>query len=117
MKLLTKEILEKFDRVNKNKFTAEGVENEKNPKIIAKYFHPFCSATWYATEYDPQEKKFFGFVAGLTGNPIDDEWGYFDLQEMESLRVHGLPMERDSHFGNPKASEISEINRYYKRFN
>ena len=117
MRLLTIELERKFEKVAKDKFTVEGAKNEKDPTIIAKYFHPFRGATWYATEYDPETKRFFGFVAGLTGNPIDDEWGYFDLQEMESLLVNGLPLERDLHFGNPKASEVSEINRYYKRFN
>jgi hypothetical protein len=30
--------------------------------VLAKFFHPFSSWTWYATEYDPEDKIFYGLV-------------------------------------------------------
>ncbi len=89
MQLMTKEILERFEKT--------GRQEHKKPedvKIIAKFFHPFSSWTWYATEFDPIEKLFFGIVRGH-----EIEWGYFSLDELSTLIVRGLPIERDRHFG------------------
>lgn len=56
-----------------------------------KVFDPCSSWTWYATEYDPQERLFFGLVVGL-----EEELGYFSLDELEAARNRmGLPLERD----------------------
>ena len=47
--------------------------------------------TWYATEYNPETKQFFGLVDGF-----ELELGYFNLEELENLRgPFGLPVERD----------------------
>jgi len=55
MKLLTKKLLATFERVgNQN--------HEKDPLVIAKFFHPFQHRTRYATEYDPGDRLFFGYV-------------------------------------------------------
>ena len=40
-------------------------EKVADPIVYAKYFHPLSSWTWYATEYDPDEGLFFGFVDGV----------------------------------------------------
>jgi hypothetical protein len=105
MKLLNKELEAKFKTVGSQ-------ENIKDPIIIAKYFHPYHSVNWYATEYDPENKMFFGFVAGLMGDPSCDEWGSFTLDEIESINLKGLPVERDLHFGYPKASTVKAIKLY-----
>ena len=59
-----------------------------------KYFTPDNSWTWYATEYDPEERMFFGLVLGC-----EQELGYFSLDEIKAARGPlGLPIERDLHF-------------------
>jgi hypothetical protein len=60
----------------------------------AKFFTPWTSWTWCATEYDPADRLFFGLVEGL-----ETEWGYFSLDELEQVRgPGGLRVERDLHF-------------------
>ena len=45
MKLLTKELINKFNKIGSQ-------ENIEDPIIVAKFFHPFSNYTWYATEYN-----------------------------------------------------------------
>ena len=72
-----------------------------------KFFHPFCSWTWYATEFDPESGIFFGWVDGDF-----PEWGNFSLDEMEAVKVRGLGIERDMHF---KPKPMKEIPDYQQR--
>jgi hypothetical protein len=59
-----------------------------------KFFTPWSSWTWYATEFDPADRLFFGLVEGL-----ETELGYFSLDELEAIRGPGpLRVERDIHF-------------------
>lgn len=98
MKLLTKEIEQKFIKVGSQ-------ENVEDPIIIVKFFNPTGAGTWYATEYNPEEKTFFGFVS-IFGDECD-EMGYFSLEELESFKGRfGLGIERDLHFGEKKLSEV-----------
>jgi hypothetical protein len=61
---------------------------------VVKFFAPWSNWTWYATEYDPAERVFFGLVVGL-----ETELGYFSLAELESVRgPAGLKIERDLHW-------------------
>jgi len=69
--------------------------------IVAKFFHPMSSWTWYATEYDPAERSFFGLVDGL-----ERELGYFSLDELESTRVRGLGIERDLYWHEQTLGDI-----------
>ena len=88
MKLLTKE--------NEKKLPALYAQDGKGKESIAyvKFFTPDSNWTWYATEYDPVEKVFFGLVQSL-----DQELGYFTLEQLQSARGSlGLPIERDIHF-------------------
>lgn len=95
MKLLTKEIEDKFKRIGSQ-------ENLDDPVIVAKFFDPTGSWTWYATEYNPEEKTFFGLVHGH-----EKEWGYFSLEELESFKgLFGLGIERDRHFGYKNVSAV-----------
>ena len=55
MKLMTKELKERFEMVGSQ-------EDIKDPLVIAKYFNPTGAGTWYATEYNPKERLFFGYV-------------------------------------------------------
>jgi len=101
MKLMTKELEARFKEVGSQ-------EDTKDPIIIAKYFNPSGAGTWYATEYSPEERLFFGYVS-IFGD-LNDEWGYFSLNELESFKGQfGLGIERDLYFGERRASEI--INR------
>lgn len=80
---------------------------KKNPEditVIAKFFDPTGSWTWYATEYDPKERLFFGFVRGF-----ENELGYFSLDELESVKGRfGLGIERDLHFGKHTLAEVMD---------
>lgn len=104
MKLITKEIEEKFAKVGSQ-------ENIKDPVVIAKFFNPIGRGYWFATEYNSKDKIFFGYVS-LFGD-YNDEWGSFSLEELESVKLPlGLNIERDLHFEDTKSSEI--IKQYTK---
>ena len=68
-------------------------QEEKGENAIAhvKFFTPWSCWTWYASEYDPEERIFFGVVVGM-----ERELGYFALDELEAVRgPAGLQIERD----------------------
>ena len=95
MKLLTKEIKEKFAKVGRQ-------EDVSDPLVVAKFFDPQGSWTWYATEFDPENEIFFGWVHGLV-----KEWGSFSLEELQSYTgPFMLGIERDIYFGYQRISEI-----------
>jgi hypothetical protein len=69
-------------------------EKEDDPIARVKFFTPDSSWTWFLTEYDPTDRLCFGLVHGL-----EEELGYFSLEELESVRGPlGLPIERDLHW-------------------
>lgn len=66
----------------------------KEAIAFVKLFTPWSDWTWYITEMDPATGECFGLVKGL-----DDELGYFNLRELETLRgPAGLKVERDRFF-------------------
>lgn len=90
MKLMTEELEALFPPL----YSTEG-KDPKEVKVKAKYFAPFNGWTWYATEYDPKQRIFFGYVRGL-----ENELGYFSLDELQSVKGPlGLGIERDLYFG------------------
>jgi len=95
MKLLTKELRQKLPKIYTN-------ENKKpeDVQIIVKFFHPLSGWAWYATEFDGED-VFFGYVRGF-----ENELGYFTLSELQSVRVRGLGIERDMHFGSHTLAEV-----------
>lgn len=96
MKLLTVALRKQFPKLYQ---TEETPVEEK--KVIAKFFTPWTSWTWYATEFDGED-LFFGLVDGQ-----EKEWGYFSLKELESLRgPWGLKIERDLYFGQPQIKDM-----------
>jgi|TARA_R110000803_G_C11790991_1_gene298028 hypothetical protein len=101
MKLLTKAIVNKFDKVGSQ-------EEIKDPVVIAKFFTPWSNWTWFATEYDPERKIFFGMVHGH-----EKEWGYFSLDELVEVKgPFGLGIERDMMFDPERGydgAKISEV--------
>ena len=59
-----------------------------------KLFTPWTSWTWYASEYDPEQRLCFGVVVGH-----ERELGYFSIAELEDIRgPGGLRIERDLHW-------------------
>lgn len=99
MNLLTEELKVKFPKLKKT----EG-KNLKDIKVIAKFFDPCSQWTWYATEYDPTDRIFFGLVRGH-----ETEMGYFSLDELESVKgALGLGIERDLYFSNHTLAEALE---------
>lgn len=101
MKLLTKEILARFKKVGSQ-------EHSEDPIVICKFFNPSGAGTWYATEYNEDEKIFFGYVS-IFGDE-NDEWGYFTLAELEAYKGNfGLGIERDIY------SKEKPISNYIKQ--
>jgi len=95
---MTKALEERFAQVGRQ-------EEVKDPIVIAKFFNPIGRGYWFATEYDPKDKIFFGYVS-LFGD-YNDEWGSFSLEELESLELPmGMKIERDLHFKECPASEV-----------
>lgn len=101
MKLMTKELEKRFAKVGRQEDVAF-----EDKVIIAKYFNPSGAGTWYATEYEPEDRMFFGYVS-IFGDH-NDEWGSFSLAELESLKTppFGLGIERDLHFGEQIFGEV-----------
>lgn len=98
MKLLTKQLLKRFAQVGSQ-------EHVKDPIVIAKFFDPTGSGTWYATEYDPTTLNFFGYASIY--RDWNDEWGYFSLKELEEIRgPFGIGIERDLYFTEQPASKV-----------
>jgi N12 class adenine-specific DNA methylase len=106
MVLMTKELAKQFPRIYSGEKVPEG-----DRVVIAKFFHPMSHQTWYATEYDPEEQIFYGYID--TGDH-DSEWGNFSLDEMQDLKVKGLGMERDIHFTPQKIENVSGLHDRFK---
>ncbi len=76
-----------------------------NPIVVTKLFDIAGSANWYLTEYDPESKVAFGYVAGLC--PGCDEWGSIYIPELEEIKHMGIPrIERDIHWRKQNFSEL-----------
>jgi hypothetical protein len=98
MKLITEKLKQRFKEVGRQ---------DQNPLIIAKFFDPAGSGTWYATEYDSETNICFGYVTGLAF----DEWGSFSITEMEAIkRPFGLTIERDIHFKKIRFNTLVNTN-------
>jgi hypothetical protein len=68
-----------------------GEEQGDHAIAVVKFFTPWTSWTWYASEYDPDQRLFFGIVVGQ-----EREFGYFSLDELEAIEgPAGLRIERD----------------------
>jgi len=99
MKLLTKELEKRFKDLGSQ-------EDVKDPIVIAKFFNPTGAGNWWATEYDPERKTFFGYVS-IFGDH-NDEWGTFSLAELESFKgKFGLGIERDLYCAEQRISQFN----------
>lgn len=102
MKLLTKEITDKLPAL----YATDNIPTDQK-KIICKFFTPTSNWTWFVTEGSKQENGdflFFGLVQGF-----EDEWGYFSLNELQSVKgPFGLGIERDKFFKPCTVAELKE---------
>jgi cation transport regulator ChaB len=95
--LLTKELEKQLPPLYANE--AKG----KEAVALVKFFSPMSNWTWYASEYDPESRTFFGLVDGA-----EQEFGYFSLDEMEGVEgPMGMPaVERDLYWEPKTFNEI-----------
>ena len=92
MKLLTKKIEKRLPSIEKAK-------ESDDPIVQVKFFHPLAGNwTWFAAGYS--DGHFWGLVDGDFL-----ETGLFSLEEMESVQLLGLGIERDLHF-EPKPMSV-----------
>lgn len=78
-------------------------QDKSEVKILhARFYHPIYNWEWYAMEYSPLQKLFFGLVEGEFL-----EYGYFTLDELD--RIGAI---RDYHF---KARVLKHGVNYGKR--
>jgi hypothetical protein len=95
---MTPELEKRFAEIGSQSDSAD-------PIIVAKFFNPTGPGTWYATEYDPKRKVFFGYVS-IFGD-WNDEWGYFSLAELVFfVGSFGIGIERDLFWTERKASTV-----------
>ena len=90
MKLLTKELEEKFAQTPL--YSTDGQEMDAN--VLVKYFNPYGAGTWLITEAEKQEDGdylLFGYC-----HIHEWEWGYVLLSELQKIKFFGeLTLERD----------------------
>ncbi len=89
MKLLTKEIISKFEKY------PFGSQDEKglDARVLVKYFNPCGIGTWLITEAERkgEDWRLFGYC-----HLFEWEWGSLMLSELQNLRLpYGLTVERD----------------------
>ncbi|WP_022669457.1 DUF2958 domain-containing protein [Desulfospira joergensenii] len=87
-------------------YQAEGVKAKD--KII--YLHMCLGAChWYAAEYDPKARIFYGFAV-FNDDFINAQWGFFSLNELRGLRLRKyLEVEVNPNFEPRPAGEIETI--------
>lgn len=96
MKLLTKEIEEKF---NKHPLGSQDGLGGK-AEVLVKYFNPCGAGTWLITEAEKQGDDWimFGYC-----HITDWEWGTVSLNELQNYKGPlGIGIERDLYTGNNK---------------
>ena len=96
MKLLTK--------ANLKALPAQGSTIGQGMDVMAqvKFFTPDSFWTWYAVEYNPECKLFYGLVDGF-----EKEVGYWGLEELETAKGPlGLKIERDLYFNPTPLREL-----------
>ena len=103
MELMTKELASAIPKLG-------STEEVSNPEIIVHYFNPFGSGDWYVLEGEEQEGGdwlFFGYVKSPI-DPLFDEYGYFSLNELKSVRILGdCGIERDLYWTKKPINEIT----------
>ena len=101
MKLLTKEITEKAQKQYDKGSDLDGQD------IVAKFFDPMGSWTWYLMNLAEDGDYAWGIVDGF-----EVEMGSFSMKELQDIKLpFGLGIERDVLFSSTPASELwKELN-------
>lgn len=96
MQLLTDELRKSIPKLYSQ-------EDVKDPMIVAKFFTPWTSWTWYIIEFDGED-IFFAYVDGLV-----PELGNVSLSELEDIvSPSGLRIERDLHWVERPLSQVKK---------
>lgn len=82
-------------------------ETPLQDKMIHMHFF-LGGCDWYAAEYDPTDRIFFGFVV-LNGYLDMAEWGNFSLDKLMKLKVKFLEVDRDRHWKVRPARKVKQI--------
>jgi len=102
MKLITKEL--------ETKLPALDTETNDDSLVLVHYFNPYGGGDWYGMTYNPETREYFGYV----DIGMDNELGYFSLDELESLNVNPfggnmkMGIERDLYWGVKTLREVKE---------
>ena len=105
MKLLTKELEEKFE--NHPLYSSE--DKGMDAEVVVKYYNPCGRGDWLITEAEKQvngDYLLFGYC-----HIFEWEWGYVLLSELENIKLpFGLTIERDLY----ARGTVGELSGYYQ---
>ena len=98
MQLLPNELREQIPKL----YSQEKVKTQ-DKIVYVKFFFPAADWTWFVTEGEQEDGDFifFGFVVGF-----EEEWGYFTLNELQTINIQLLKVERDLHFKPGKFCDV-----------
>lgn len=101
MKLLTKTLEKQLQKYPLYSQDGKG----DGAKVLIKFFTPNKGFTWYILEGERQGDDYTFF--GIVDNCGEREYGYFSLNELESIRLpFGMRIERDLYFRPCTVAEI-----------
>lgn len=81
--------------------------NDIKDTLICMHFF-IGNSDWYASEYSPKERIFYGFVI-LNDDYLNAEWGYFSLDELRDIKIGWIEIDRDLYWRTRKAIEVEKI--------
>lgn len=104
MKLFTKEILNKLEKI-----TPSNWEKEIWDMVVGcKIFNPMGWETWYITQIDEEEKGIVYGYASLTNDECN-EFGSISIEELESIKLpFWMTLERDLYSKMGTVKEMCE---------
>lgn len=119
MKLVTQAIARELYAADQQVIETGGAPD----KIVAKFFTPWASATWFITSGTPVDQDgepttienakdwhLFGFAD--LGDRLNAELGYVMLSDLESLKgPFGLKVERDLHYSSTMSQVLAKYGR------
>jgi len=92
----------------------ETEDKSLDKKIIHMHFF-LGGCDWYASEYGHNERIFFGYAI-LNDDLLNSEWGNFSFDELRSINIRGLEVDRDLHWEPCKAIEVDRIKKAYEKY-
>ena len=96
------------DLDNMPKLYSTDKEGGNATNIVQGHFF-VAGCDWYVTEYDPEDRIFFGFAI-LNGDYQMAEWGLISLKELEDLTIGGImEVDYDKHWSKPQVKDVEKI--------